>query len=176
MSENNEDSKNSNSEVSSVTESNSSATSSDLVKELTTANDKLKQDFLYLKAEFETYKRNAIKERSDLVKYGPERFATEMLGIMDNFERALALQVNADNMGQFVKGMEMTYQEMKNVMGKFNIQELASEGKPFDPNVCEALSAEESSDIPSGHVTRVFKKAYKMHDKLIRPGQVVVAK
>lgn len=176
MSENNQESKNSNPEASQNTTESTGGAASDAVKELTAANEKLKQDFLYLKAEFETYKRNSIKERSDLIKYGPERFATEVLNVMDNFERALSLQVNSDNMGQFVKGMEMTYQEMKNVMSKFNIQEVSAEGKPFDPNLCEALSAEDSTTVASGHVTRVFKKPYKLHDKLIRPGQVVVAK
>jgi len=138
--------------------------------------EKFKNEYLYLKAEFENYKRNAIKERSDLLKFGSERLAVEILGVLDNFERALAVKLTPDNLTTFSKGVEMTAQELKSALNKFGITEVEAEGVAFDPMVHEALSSEETSQFKEGHIARVFKKPYKLHDKIIRPGQVVVAK
>jgi molecular chaperone GrpE len=99
-----------------------------------------------------------------------------MLSVLDNFERALESQVTAESWQNFVKGVELTAKEFRGVMQKFGVQEVASLGQPFDPNLHEALSTEASSEVAEGCVLRVFKKPYKLHDKLIRPGQVVVAK
>lgn len=138
--------------------------------------EKFKNDYLYLRAEFENYKKHMAKERADLVKYGAEKLARDLLGVLDNFERALAVQVTAENAPMFRQGVEMTASELRQVLGRNGISEIPSEGQPFDPSVHEALSSEGSTDMPSGHVLRVFQKAYKMHEKLIRPAQVVVAK
>lgn len=138
--------------------------------------EKFKNDYLYLKAEFENYKRHAIKERADLLKFGAERFIRDLLGVLDNFERALQMNVNGENYSSFVKGVEMTSSELKNLLAKHSVTEVASEGQPFDPNIHEALSAEPTDKVPAGHVVRVFQKPYKFYDKILRPGQVVVAK
>ncbi len=136
---------------------------------------KWKNDFLYLKAEFENYKRNALKERSELLKFGAERIARDVLEVMDNFERALQVKLTADSLQTFKVGVEMTAKELKEVLTKHGIQEVPSEGQPFNPAHHEAISSEATTAVPNGHVARVFKKPYKLHDKIIRTGQVVVA-
>lgn len=146
------------------------------VQRLQEQAEKFKNDYLYLRAEFENYKKHAIKERSDLVKYGPERLARDLLGVLDNFDRALAVQVTTENAPMFRQGIEMTAGELRQTLSRHGITEVASEGLPFDPNVHEALSSEATTAMPSGHVLRVFKKAYKLHEKLLRPAQVVVVK
>lgn len=148
---------------------------SDLQKLQETA-EKFKNDFLYLRAEFENYKRNAIKERADLLKYGGERFIRDLLEVVDNFERALQTQVTPETVNTFKQGVEMTAQELRGVLQKHSVTEIPSQGAAFDPMVHEALGAEPSEQVPAGHVLRVFKKPYKLHDKVIRTGQVVVAK
>ena len=120
-------------------------------EELMAQAEKFKNEYLYLRAEFENYKRHAIKERSETLKY-------------------------SENWQNFVKGVEMTAKDFRGVMQKFGVQEVPSFGQAFDPAVHEALSAETSAEVADGCVLRVFKKPYKLHDKLIRPGQVVVAK
>ncbi len=136
---------------------------------------KWKNDFLYLKAEFENYKRNAIKERSELLKFGAERMARDVLEVMDNFERALQVKLTAESLQTFKVGVEMTAKELKEVLTKHGVQEVPSEGQPFNPSHHEAISSEATTAVPNGHVARVFKKPYKLHDKVIRTGQVVVA-
>ena len=70
----------------------------------------------------------------------------------------------------------MTAAEFKNLLQKNSVTEVPAEGAPFDPAVHEALGAEPTDKVEPGHVLRVFKKPYKYHDKVIRTGQVVVAR
>lgn len=145
------------------------------IKKLQEQAEKFKNEYLYLRAEFDNYRKNMIKERSDLVKYGAERLIHDLLAVLDNFERALQAKVSPDNFSAFKQGVEMTASELKNLLGKHGVNEVPSEGKPFDPALHEALSSEVSQHVPPNHVSRVFQKAYKLHDKLIRPAQVVVS-
>jgi molecular chaperone GrpE len=133
---------------------------------------KAKNDYLYLLAEFDNYRKNAIKERSELTKYGSERFIREFLNIFDNFERALDAEGSAES---FREGVQMIAGEIRSLLQNFNVEEVKAEGMPFDPSKMEALGSEPSSKLAPGTVARVFKKAYKMHDKLIRPAQVIIS-
>jgi molecular chaperone GrpE len=148
-------------------EQNSSALEHELAK--------VKKDYLYLRADFDNYKKGVLKERSDLLKYGSERIVTELLNVIDVFETALDMEVTAESLDKFKEGLVLTSNEFKNVLERFGVKSVDSLGKPFDPSIHEALSSDPTDDIPAGHVSRVFKKAYKLHDRLIRPAQVVVA-
>ena len=66
--------------------------------------------------------------------------------------------------------------EFKSTLKKFSVEEVECKGQPFDPNLHEALGAEETDQIPAGHISQVFKAAYKLHERVIRPAQVIVAK
>lgn len=146
------------------------------IQKLQEQAEKYKNDFLYLRAEFENYKRNAIKERSDLMKYSGERFIRDLLDVVDNFERALQANISAENFASFKQGVEMTAQEMKSLLQKHSVTEMPSEGAAFDPAIHEALGSEPTDAVAPGHIARVFKKPYKLHDKVIRTGQVIVAR
>lgn len=136
---------------------------------------KWKNEYLYLRAEFDNFRKQTIKERSDLLKFGAERMARDILEVMDNFERALQTPATPENTQTFRVGIEMTAKELKEALNKSGIQEIPADGQPFNPLQHEAISSEPSAAIPAGHITRVFKKPYKLHDKVIRMGQVVVA-
>lgn len=136
---------------------------------------KWKNEYLYLRAEFENYKKHAIKERSELLKFGAERVARDVLEVMDNFERALQVAPTPESLNTYKTGVEMTAKELKEALSKHGIQEVPSEGQPFNPLHHEAISSEITISVPEGSIARVFKKPYKLHDKVIRMGQVVVA-
>lgn len=138
--------------------------------------EKYKNDYLYLRAEFENYKRHAVKERSDLMKYAGERLAKDLLGVVDNFERALSVEVTPETFDNYIKGVEMTYKELKGLLDKHGIKEVPSEKQAFDPNLHEALGSEPTDKVSEGHVLRVFEKPYKYHDKILRVGKVIVAR
>jgi molecular chaperone GrpE len=136
---------------------------------------KASSDYLYLRAEFDNFRKNSIKERSDLIRYGGERLAKDILETLDIFETALSAEVTAENFKVFVDGIKMTSQQLSTALQKHGIADFACEGKPFDPTTCEALGGEPTDKYPAGHVTKVFKKPYKFHDKILRIGQVIVA-
>lgn len=148
----------------------------DPLAELQQQVEKWKNDYLYLRAEFETYKRNAIKERSEISKYGSERLVSDILTVADNFDRALATKLTPETIEVYSQGVKMTASELKSVLSKFGVNEIKCEGLAFDPNLHEALGAEESDTVAEGHILRVFRSAYKLHDRVIRPAQVIVAK
>lgn len=148
-------------------------------KELQEQLNKAKSDNLYLLAEFENYKKQAIKARSDYMRFGSERLIVELLDVLDNFQRALEIDVNAEDKGSvegFKKGMELTATEFRTALKKFNVEEITCLGEPFDPTYHEALGSEESDEVEPGHITNVLKGAYKLHDRVIRPAQVIIAK
>lgn len=134
---------------------------------------KWKNEYLYLKAEFENYKKHALKERSDLLKFGAERLTRDLLEVVDNLDRAL--ETKTDNVEDYKKGVELIAKELKDSLGKHGIMEVSALGEPFNPSHHEALSTESNPKYADGHISRVFKKPYKMHDKIIRLGQVVVS-
>lgn len=168
-----QDLNNENSTSSSTTED---AAQIDSTAELQQQVDKWKNDYLYLRAEFETYKRNAIKERSEISKYGSERLINDILTVADNFDRALSTKVTPETIEVYAQGVKMTAAELKSVLSRFGVNEIKCEGLPFDPNLHEALGAEESDTVAEGHILKVFRSAYKLHDRLVRPAQVIVAK
>ncbi len=136
----------------------------------------LEKDHLYLRAELDNIKRQNIKERSQLLKYGAERLAKDLLDTLDVFKSALESDITSDNYTEFVNGVKMTAQSLKTALEKHGIKEVDCIGKAFDPNTQEALSSEPCDNVPEGHITQVFKAPYVYHDKLLRAGQVVVSR
>lgn len=136
----------------------------------------IRNDYLYLRAEFDNYKKNMIKERSDILKYSGERLALDLLAVLDVFDKALETEINETNYLSFKEGIEITALELKKTLERHGINEIPSKGADFDPNLHEALSQVPSKDFKENTVIDVFKKGYKFHDKVLRHSQVVVSK
>lgn len=129
--------------------------------------------YLYLYAEFENFKKRAIKERSDLLKFGWESLARDLLQVIDNLERALA-HTPAGTDKNLSEGLQMVLSQFKSTLQKQGVQEIESVGKPFDPNLHEAV-AEEHSKLPKGTITQEHSKGYTLHGRLLRPARVNVS-
>ncbi len=133
-------------------------------------------NYLYLKAEFENFKKQSFKEKQDIVRYASESFITSFVeDVLDDLERALSSSSNNETLEEFQKGIELILKKLHKTFKNFGIEVIDPVGKPFDPSYQEALSREKTSKVDEGHVSITFKKAYKLHDKIIRPAQVVVA-
>lgn len=145
------------------------------VADLKAQLQKASTDYLYLRAEFDNFRKQSIKERADLLRYGGERLAKDLLDSLDIFETALASEVTSENFKVFVDGIKMTSQSLLSTLQRHGITDVATEGKVFDPAINEALGSEPTDKFPPGHVTKVFKKPYKFHDKVLRTGKVIVA-
>lgn len=174
MSEDQNESENSNDETlgGSLDSSAPLSESESLKKEL---DEKTKQ-FLYLAAEFDNYKRHAIKERSDLIKFGAERLARDLVSVLDVFDSALATELTPETISSFKTGVEITAKELRNVLERNGISEVPSQGQDFNPQFHEALGSEPTEKFKEGQVSQILRKAYKFHDRILRPGQVIVAR
>ena len=129
--------------------------------------------YLYLYAEFDNFKKRAIKERSDLIKFGWESVARNLLGVLDNMDRAVAhMPAGTDTV--LKKGMEMIAEQFKNTMTKQGVQEIQTFNQVFDPNLHEAVT-QENSDLPQGTIVKEHAKGYTLHGRLLRPAQVGVS-
>ena len=130
--------------------------------------------YLRLMAEFQNYKKRVVKEKSDIRTYANEELVTELLAVLDNFERALAHDPEADAAG-YAKGMELILAQMKTVLEKSGLQEMEALGAEFDPSMHNAVMAEDNEEYDSGKVSKVLQKGYTLNKKVIRPAMVAVA-
>ena len=136
----------------------------------------VKKDYLYLKADFENYKKNVLKEKSNLIQYGGQRLISSLADeVLDDFERAFRSSSGKQSLENFKEGMGLIHSKFSKVLKNFGVTVIDPTGQPFDPRYHEALSRQKSNEVPEGHVIVVIKKAYKLHDRLIRPAQVVVS-
>ena len=136
----------------------------------------VKKDYLYLKADFENYKKNIFKEKNDLIKYGGQSLVSSLAEeVLDDFDRAFQSSDNKQSLAGFREGMSLVHAKFGKVLKNFGVTIADPTGQPFDPQYHEALSRQRSDKIPEGHVIVVLKKAYKLYDRLIRPAQVIIS-
>ena len=136
----------------------------------------LESRYLYLKADFENYKNRALKERSELLRYGGEEFICALIdNVLDDFDRAYGDLRNTKSLENFKSGIDLIYKNLTKTLNAFHVKAQDPQGQPFDPNCHEALSRQPTNKIPKDHVLITFKKAYTLYEKLIRPAQVIVA-
>ena len=127
--------------------------------------------YLRLMADFQNYKKRVEKEKTELYSYANEKLVTEMLDVMDNFERALEQEAVGDG---FKEGMEMIFRQLSGVLEKSGLAEIAALGEDFDPNVHNAVMTEDTDEYESGKVSGVMQKGYTLNGKVIRPSMVKV--
>ena len=130
-------------------------------------------------ADFDNFKKRAAREKIEAGQYASASMLQKILPVLDNFESALAAAQNTASSGgiaSFQSGVAMIQQQLKNVLVESGLEEIESAGKPFDPNFHEAVSEQESADVPEGHVLQQLRKGYKLKERLLRPATVIVAK
>jgi len=129
-------------------------------------------------ADFENYKKRATRERQEAVKFANEGIIGTLLPIMDNFEMALAAMAGAKDpaVQSLQSGVSMIYQQLKKALADAGLEEVDAANQRFDPNVHEAVSQQETAEVPEGNVVQQLRKGYKLRDRLLRPASVVVAK
>ena len=135
---------------------------------------------LRLAAEFENYKRRMERERLTSLKYAGEPILKEMLSVVDNLERAITAGQTEGaavetNLNALSEGLRLTLKNLIASLEKFEVKAIDSVGQPFDPNIHEALTMEESAEIPASHVLTEYKKGYLFKDRLLRPAKVTVS-
>lgn len=129
-------------------------------------------------ADLDNYKKRATREKQDAVKFANENLLQKLVPVLDTFDMALAATNNSqtDAVQALQKGVRMVYQQLKTALQDAGIEEIDATGKPFDPNLHEAVSQQETTAIPEGQVMQQLRKGYKLRERLLRPATVVVAK
>ena len=149
-------------------------------QEILTLREQLKKaltDHLYLRAEFENFKKRVLEERRSQVRYEGSKFISSLATeVLDDLERAFQASQENQSLEDLQKGLEIIHKKISKLLTGFGVEILDPTGQLFDPSYQEALSFVTNSKVPEDYVVETYKKAYKMHDKIIRPAQVVVAK
>ncbi len=152
--------------------------------------DRLKEELAQAQAKAEDYEQQVLRALADqdntrkraerdvqnAHKYALEKFATELLPVIDSLEMGLAAADDEADAAKIREGVELTLKMFLDVMKKFGVEPIDPMGEKFDPQLHQAMSQQPSSEVPPNTVTAVMQKGYTLNDRLIRPAMVMVSK
>ncbi len=143
-------------------------------KELEEANDR----HVRLQAEFDNFRRRSLKERQESLQYGHQNLVKDLLGAVDNLERALEhADQNMDaDLQSVLQGVGLVHREILAAMGKHGVQSIDPVDAVFDPTFHEAMGQVPSATVEPNTVTQVLQKGYLLKDRMLRPARVMVAR
>jgi len=176
---------NKNTEASDITETKSGEDTLDnpikeLEDQLNAKQEEAKETYdrlLRVSAEFENYKKRSAREMEDFRKFANQSLLKEMLSVVDNLELAInSANEKHKSESSLKEGLNLTLKEILRVFEKFSVTPIESKGKTFDPTYHEAVMQEETDEHPENTVISEMQKGYLIHDRLLRPAMVVVAK
>jgi molecular chaperone GrpE len=127
-------------------------------------------------ADFENYQKRNQRERDQERRFAHSGFARELLTVLDNLDRATAAAQQAKESGPLVQGVAMVQSQLLELMRRHGITPIESLGRPFDPNLHQAVMQEPTHAAPPNTVTKVLERGFMIHDRVLRPAHVVVSK
>lgn len=152
----------------------------DLEDKLHSKEEEAKETYerlLRVSAEFENYKKRSAREMEEFRKFANQSLIKEMLSVVDNLELAMNSTDSQKAVDKgVVEGLEMTHREILKVFERFNVKPIDAKNQAFDPSFHEAVMQEETDEFPENTVINEMQKGYLIHDRLLRPAMVVVAK
>ena len=131
--------------------------------------------YLRLAAEFENYKKRMFRQSEVLVHNAEAGVLIDVLGVLDNFERALNSAGDKKDFKAFKKGVKMIFEQMKRILDDHNVSQIATVGKTFDPELHEAVMQIETDEQPEGVIAQELSGGYKKGEKVIRHAKVGVS-
>ena len=146
----------------------------DLSAELVETKDRL----IRLQADFENFRRRALREREEAIRYGAQNLFKDLLTTVDNLERAIdhARKGGGADLENLLQGVELVQKGLLGLMARHGVTEIDAIGKPFDPAHHEAMAQAPDASVAPNTVLEVLQKGYKLHDRLLRPARVIVAR
>ncbi|GAA5481933.1 nucleotide exchange factor GrpE [Haloferula sargassicola] len=126
-------------------------------------------------ADLENFRKRAAREREESVRYANQSLLEELLPILDNFEMGMQAAGQEKDSMVFI-GMSMVRKQLNDFLANCGVSVIEAEGKPFDPNLHDAVSQEATDEAAEGTVLRVTRRGYLLRDRLLRPASVVVAR
>ena len=147
---------------------------SDPLAELKAKADENWDKYLRAAAELENVRKRASRDVENARRFALERFARDLLAVLDSLEMGLATGDDA-SVEALREGSAATLKLLTTTMAQFGVAEVDPEGEPFDPEVHEAMTMQPSADVEPGSVLTVYQKGYTLNGRLLRPARVVVA-
>ena len=136
----------------------------------------LNDKYLRLAAEFDNYKRRVQRDQQDTIRFANEKLFKDLLPTLDNLERALQSGREQDRIEGLLEGVDLTYKHFLDTLQKMGIKQVSSVGEVFDPAKHQAVGQVESTTIPENVIVDEYQKGYFVHDRILRPAMVTVAK
>ncbi len=138
----------------------------------------LRESLIRKAADFENAKKRLAKEKEEFIKFANERLIRDLLTVIDNLERALqhAEETDPEKTHPIVEGVHLIRKQIYDYLKEHGLVKIEAMGKPFDPTFHEAISQQESEDYPDDTVIKVLQEGYLLHDRLLRPAQVIISK
>jgi molecular chaperone GrpE len=129
-------------------------------------------------ADFDNFKKRAARERTEAIQFANAALLQKLIPILDSFDMALAAAQTAkdEKLNSLQAGIIMVQTQIKNILAEAGLEEIDATGKTFDPTLHEAVSQQETTDVPEGQVVQQIRKGYKLRERLLRPAAVIVAK
>lgn len=146
----------------------------DKLKKAEQEKDEIYQKLLRVQAEYDNYRKRTKKEKEADLKYRSQKVVTELLPVMDNFERALQVEISDPAAKSVVEGLEMVYRQFKQVFEDEGVEEIETNGATFDPHLHQAVMQVEEEGFESNQIVETMQKGYLLKDKVIRPAMVKV--
>jgi molecular chaperone GrpE len=154
----------------SLAESIGAAGAQDTASELAAANDR----FLRLQAEMQNLRNRTSREISDERKYAALPVLRDLLPVLDNINRAIEAAEKAGEADNLLEGFRLVRQQLVTTLTNHGAEAISALGQPFDPNFHQAILHQPSGE-PANTVTMVTQEGYKLHDRVVRPAQVIVS-
>jgi len=145
------------------------------IKQLAAERDKFEDLFLRSRAEFENYQKRMQREREAERKYAFGPLAESLLPIYDNLDRAVAAAKQAGDNGSLVQGVAMVLTQFIELLKRHGITKIDAEGKPFDPNLHQAVMQKPAADVEPNTVVQVIEHGFLNQDRVLRPAKVIVS-
>ena len=139
-------------------------------------NAKLVEKVKLAQAELVNYRCRKDKETQDMLKYCNQGIITDLIPIVDNFERAIKLDDNdlTDELSKFLAGFKMIYASLSGILKNYGVEEISRQGETFDPTLEQSLLTDTVEEIDNEVVLEVLQKGYKLKDRVIRPASVKI--
>lgn len=138
--------------------------------------DQIKEQLLRTMADFQNFRKRMMDEKRQIEERANEKFVLQLLPVLDNFERGLAVMEKGGSVESLVDGVKAIDRQLKVVLEGQKVVRVPSVGQPFDPEVHEALATVESAEHEDGTVLDEIESGYKLGDRVIRPARVRVSK
>lgn len=145
------------------------------VKRLQDLADEYQGRALRAQADFDNFRRRTQKEKEELAQYATSKLVTELLPVLDNFERALLTAPGTTETDAYAKGVNMIFRQLEGVLKSEGLTAMETVGQPFNPEYHQAIMQVESEEYEEGIVTEEVQKGYLLKDKVLRPAMVKVS-